>query len=87
MIRKLEKMESICNEVEIKTTLRGIHEKSIYSIYDVNYMKEALKLAQEAYDASEVPVGCVFVHQGKIIASGRNRTNESLNVIVSHSFQ
>lgn len=27
-----------------------------------------------------MPVGCVFVHNGEVIGSGRNRTNESLNV-------
>ncbi|CAG8561369.1 3482_t:CDS:2 [Funneliformis mosseae] len=43
------------------------------------YMREALNLAQEAYDNHEVPVGCVFVLDDKIIGSGRNRTNETLN--------
>ncbi|KAI9098116.1 cytidine deaminase-like protein [Phlyctochytrium arcticum] len=42
-------------------------------------MKAALDQAQEAYDVGEVPVGCVFVHNGEIIGRGRNRTNESLN--------
>jgi tRNA-specific adenosine deaminase 2 len=42
-------------------------------------MGEALKLAKEALDAGEVPVGCVFVLDGEIIATGRNRTNETLN--------
>lgn len=31
-------------------------------------------------DASEVPVGCVFVRDGEIIAKARNRTNELRNV-------
>lgn len=37
--------------------------------------------AQEAYDACEVPVGCVFVLNNEIIGKGRNRTNETKNVI------
>ena len=37
--------------------------------------------AQEAYDIGEVPVGCVFVRNGLIIGKGRNKTNESLNVM------
>lgn len=45
----------------------------------VEWMKEALKLAQEAFDIGEVPVGCVFVKNDQIIASGRNRTNELCN--------
>ncbi|RIA97486.1 cytidine deaminase-like protein [Glomus cerebriforme] len=43
------------------------------------YMREALNLAQEAYDNYEVPVGCVFVLDDKIIGNGRNRTNETHN--------
>eukprot|EP00842_Homolaphlyctis_polyrhiza_P005796 jgi/Hompol1/6217/HPOL_002216-RA len=44
------------------------------------YMREALSLANEAYDVGEVPVGCVFVHDTDgIIGRGRNRTNETLN--------
>lgn len=40
---------------------------------DEKFMEEALKLAQEAFDAGEVPVGCVVVRQGEIVGRGRNR--------------
>lgn len=40
------------------------------------YMRQALALAQEAAVAGEVPVGCVIVHDGKIIGRGRNRREE-----------
>ena len=40
---------------------------------DEKFMEEALKLAQEAFDAGEVPVGCVIVRQGEIVGRGRNR--------------
>ena len=36
--------------------------------------------AEEALAAKEVPVGCVFVKNGKAIAKARNRTNEWRNV-------
>ena len=36
--------------------------------------------AEEAMAAKEVPVGCVFVRDDKIIAKARNRTNELRNV-------
>lgn len=39
-------------------------------------MQKALK----AIDNSEVPVGCVFVKDGKIIAKGHNMTNKTGNV-------
>lgn len=40
------------------------------------YMREALALAREAAAAGEVPVGCVIVKDGQIIARGRNRREE-----------
>ena len=40
------------------------------------YMNEALALAREAAAAGEVPVGCVIVRNGEIIARGRNRREE-----------
>jgi len=40
------------------------------------YMTKALELAREAAAAGEVPVGCVIVRNGEIIACGRNRREE-----------
>ena len=37
------------------------------------YMKAALSQAKKAFAADEVPVGCVIVREGKIIAQGYNR--------------
>lgn len=37
------------------------------------FMLEALKLAAEAAQEGEVPVGCVIVRQGQIVGRGRNR--------------
>ncbi len=39
------------------------------------YMKEALKQAKKAFALGEVPIGCVIVHEGKIIGRGYNRRN------------
>jgi len=47
-------------------------------------MKEALKEAQKAYDADEVPVGAVIVHDNKIIARAHNLT-ERLNDVTAHA--
>ncbi|KAJ1918530.1 tRNA(adenine34) deaminase [Mycoemilia scoparia] len=45
----------------------------------IKFMKEALNMAEEAYQEDEVPVGCVFVHNGEILCRGRNKTNETKN--------
>jgi len=37
------------------------------------YMSEALKEAQAAFDADEVPVGAVIAHKGRIIAKAHNQ--------------
>lgn len=42
---------------------------------DERYMKEAIKQAKKAYALGEVPIGCVIVHDGKIIGRGYNRRN------------
>ncbi|XP_010521346.1 PREDICTED: tRNA-specific adenosine deaminase 2 [Tarenaya hassleriana] len=43
------------------------------------YMELALHQAKLALEALEVPVGCVILEDGKVKASGRNRTNETRN--------
>ncbi|PPQ81076.1 hypothetical protein CVT25_014539 [Psilocybe cyanescens] len=45
----------------------------------LKWMGEAMAMAEEALEAGEVPVGCVFVREGAIIAKARNRTNELRN--------
>lgn len=47
----------------------------------VKYMKEALKQAKKAYALGEVPIGCVIVHDGKIIGRGYNRRNTDKNTL------
>ena len=42
---------------------------------DEKYMKEALKQAKKAYAIEEVPIGCVIVHEEKIIARAYNKRN------------
>ncbi len=43
-------------------------------------MKIALKLAKEAYEAGEVPIGAVIVLDGEVIAAARNRVEEFQDV-------
>ncbi|MFN8250559.1 MAG: nucleoside deaminase [Ferruginibacter sp.] len=51
---------------------------------DEQYMDQALKEAQKAFDAGEVPVGAVVVLNGKIIAKAHNQV-ELLNDSTAHA--
>lgn len=48
---------------------------------DERYMREAVKQARKAYAIGEVPIGCVIVHDGKIIGRGYNRRNTDKNTL------
>ena len=45
------------------------------------WMDEALRLAREAGEAGEVPVGCVVVRDGEILGRGRNRREEERSAL------
>lgn len=51
---------------------------------DEQYMKMALREAEAAYDAGEVPVGAVVVCNGRVIARAHNQT-ETLNDVTAHA--
>ena len=48
---------------------------------DVMFMEEALKLAREAFDDGEVPVGCVITRGDEIVGRGRNRREKGKNAL------
>ena len=48
------------------------------------YMREAIRQAKTAWALDEVPIGCVIVFDGKIIARGYNRRNTDRNTL-SHA--
>lgn len=48
------------------------------------YMKEAIRQAKKARALEEVPIGCVIVCNGRIIARGYNRRNTDKNTL-SHA--
>jgi tRNA(adenine34) deaminase len=43
---------------------------------DEHWMRQALKLAQQAAEQDEVPVGAIIVHENKIIASAFNQREQ-----------
>ena len=48
---------------------------------DEKYMKRAIAQAKKAYELGEVPIGCVIVHDGKVIGRGYNRRNTDKNTL------
>ena len=48
---------------------------------DEKFMKEAIKQAKKAEAIGDVPIGCVIVHDGKIIARGYNKRNKDKTVL------
>ena len=51
---------------------------------DEYFMKMALQEAQIAFDADEIPVGCIIVANNRIIAKSHNLT-ETLNDVTAHA--
>jgi len=61
----------------VKTDQNVAHTKAERpaSETDAYYMRAALRLAEKAGALDEVPIGCVIVHDGRIIGRGYNRRN------------
>lgn len=51
---------------------------------DESYMRMALREAQKAWEAGEVPVGAIVVHQGRVIARAYNQV-ELLHDATAHA--
>ena len=51
------------------------------------YMKEALRQAKKAEKLGEIPIGCVIVKDGKIVARGYNRRNTDKNTLAHAELQ
>lgn len=51
---------------------------------DERFMSEAIRQAHKAGALGDVPIGCVLVHEGRIIARGYNRRNADKSVL-SHA--
>ncbi len=48
---------------------------------DLEWMKEALALAEEAAREGEVPVGCIITWNGQVVGRGRNRRERGKNAL------
>ena len=48
---------------------------------DESFMQQAVKQAKKAYDKLDTPIGCVIVHEDKIIDRGYNKRNMKKNTL------
>ena len=55
--------------------MQSMQESEAADKNDIKYMKEAIRQAEKAAKLGEVPIGCVIVYEGRIIARGYNRRN------------
>lgn len=51
---------------------------------DNDYMQMALNEAQKAFEAGEVPVGCIIVAQNRVVGRGHNLT-QTLSDVTAHA--
>lgn len=82
-------MEQLKNESETELQNQSeieMQNQSEAEMRDEKYMKEALKQAKKAYALEETPIGCVIVHEGKIIARGYNRRNTDKSPLAHAEF-
>ena len=68
--RQKAKEEKEAKEAALRTQSEETQRKE-----DEKFMREALRLAKKAAKLSEVPIGCVLVKDGTVIARGYNRRN------------
>lgn len=67
-------MTRLTHSLETLQTLVYTRFMTEKCIQDEHFMREALKEAEIAFSLGEVPVGCVIVRDGEIIARGHNMT-------------
>ena len=66
-------------ETKLETPEEKAHRKE-----RERFMRQAITQAKKAEKLMEVPIGCVIVYEGKVIARGYNRRNTDKNTL-SHA--
>ena len=63
-------------KVSAKMNKKTDEENEMLEKQHQKYMKQALRQAKKAYENGDVPIGCIIVYDGKVIARGYNRRNK-----------
>ena len=63
-------------ETKLETPEEKAHRKE-----RERFMRQAITQAKKAEKLMEVPIGCVIVYEGKVIARGYNRRNTDKNTL------
>lgn len=85
--KQLKKRENRLKAKEEKRLLLEQEQRKAAKIQkkaDEKYMRQAIALAKKAATLDEVPIGCVIVHEEKVIARGYNRRNTD-NSTLAHA--
>lgn len=69
------------NKINEQNTIKENNVMEENNKIEEKFMKEAIRQAKKAYALDEVPIGCVIVQDGKIIARGYNRRNTDKNTL------
>ncbi|XP_042524616.1 tRNA-specific adenosine deaminase 2-like [Dipodomys spectabilis] len=57
----------------------GISTAVTLALETARWMEEAMRMAKDALENTEVPVGCLMVYNNEIVGKGRNEVNQTKN--------
>nr|CDJ97478.1 Tesmin TSO1 and CMP dCMP deaminase and Cytochrome c oxidase assembly protein CtaG Cox11 domain containing protein [Haemonchus contortus] len=77
LVAQAEESLSGCTGEASETVVEEMERMMQLSDSDREFMEMAFRLAEEALESNEVPVGCIFVCHGKEVGRGRNEVNRT----------
>lgn len=81
---RYEQRQLLRQQQEEMARLAAEKEKREQEREDIRFMRQAITQAKRASRIGEVPIGCVIVHEGKVIGRGYNRRNADSSTL-SHA--
>ncbi|XP_069866207.1 tRNA-specific adenosine deaminase 2 isoform X2 [Dipodomys merriami] len=61
------------------TPAPGVSTAVSSALETARWMEEAMRMAKDALENTEVPVGCLMVYNNEIVGKGRNEVNQTKN--------